>query len=90
MALSQKAWKQSETSTLPKYYFNFAKEKKNIAKDTSAYTPAVSLIIGLREVLLIFKETGLKEMRALDLGCGVGRITTALARYFKFADGIER
>lgn len=75
VALSQKAWKQSESSTLPKYYFNFAKEKKNIAKDTSAYTPAVSLIIGLREVLLIFKETGLKEMfKKMDR---LGRATRA-------------
>ena len=35
------------------------------------------------------KEKELKEMRALDLGCGTGRITLALAEYFQFVDGID-
>lgn len=61
-AVSQKAWKFNETATCKRYYLDFAKEKKNIAKDTTAYTPAVSLIIGLREVLLMMKEEGIENV----------------------------
>ncbi|MCK4738699.1 MAG: alanine--glyoxylate aminotransferase family protein [Deltaproteobacteria bacterium] len=60
-ALSDKAWKFNETSTCPRYYFDFAKERKNLHKDTSAYTPAVGLITGLRESLLMIKEEGLEN-----------------------------
>lgn len=63
-ALSEKAWKFNETATCPRYYFDFAKERKNLAKDTTAYTPAVSLIIGLLDVLKSFKEEGMKNVFA--------------------------
>lgn len=61
-AVSQKAWKFNETAKCQRYYLDFAKEKKNIAKDTTAYTPAVSLVIGLREVLLMMKEEGIENV----------------------------
>ncbi len=50
-SVSDKAWEFVSRSTLPKYYFNFKKEEKNLAKNQNAYTPAVSLIVGLREAL---------------------------------------
>ena len=40
---------------------DFKKERKNLADNTTAYTPAVSLIIGLREALLMIKEEGLQN-----------------------------
>lgn len=49
--LSDKAWKAAEDSDLPKYYFNFKKELKKIKENSTNYTPAISLIIGLKEVL---------------------------------------
>ncbi|MBW1646286.1 MAG: alanine--glyoxylate aminotransferase family protein [Deltaproteobacteria bacterium] len=55
-AVSQKAWGFNRQATLPRYYFDFAKELKNALKGQNAYTPAVSLIIGLREVLAMIKE----------------------------------
>jgi aspartate aminotransferase-like enzyme len=61
IALSEKAWKRSEQSDLPKFYFNLATEKKNLANQTTAWTPAVSLIIGLHEVLKLFKKEGLQR-----------------------------
>lgn len=60
--LSDKAWKFVETSKLPKFYFDFKKELKNIKENQTAYTPAVSLIIGLREVLKNMKEEGLENI----------------------------
>lgn len=64
IALSQKAWGFADRSDLPKYYFNLKKENKNqvAGKDTTAYTPAVSLIIGLAEVLRLVKEEGLENL----------------------------
>ncbi len=56
-SVSQKAWGLIEKSDLPKFYFDFKKEKKSMDENTTAYTPAVSLVIGLNEVL--------KSMRAM-------------------------
>jgi len=62
VALSEKAWKFNERSTCPRFYFDFKKEKKNLADKTSAYTPAVSLVIGLRAVLKGIREEGLENV----------------------------
>ena len=62
VGLSEKAWKFNENSSCPRFYFDFKKERKNLANDTSAYTPAVSLVIGLRRILLDIKEEGLESI----------------------------
>lgn len=61
-SVSEKAWKISERSKLPKFYFNFAKERKALKKDQTAYTPAVSLILGLKEVLAEIMKVGLQDL----------------------------
>lgn len=61
---TEKAWEMVKTSRLPKYYFDFRKEYKNVKDNTSAYTPAVSLVIGLRETLRKIKEEGLENVFA--------------------------
>ena len=63
-SVSDKALKLVETSTLPKFYFNIKKELKSIKGNQSAYTPAVSLVIGLREILRQIKEEGLENVFA--------------------------
>ncbi len=62
VSLSKKAWKFNDSASCPRFYFDFKKERKNLASDTSAYTPAVSLVIGLRRVLLDIKEEGLESV----------------------------
>ncbi len=62
VGLSEKAWKFADQSTCPHFYFDFKKERKNLANKTSAYTPAVSLVIGLREVLKNIKAEGLDNL----------------------------
>ncbi len=62
VALSEKAWRFVEKSTLPKYYFDFKKELSNLIKSQNAYTPAISLILGLREVLREMREEGLENI----------------------------
>ena len=62
VALSEKAWKFADQSKCPHFYFDLKKERKNLADKTSAYTPAVSLVIGLRAVLKSFKEEGMENV----------------------------
>jgi len=59
---SQKAEKRLETSNLPKYYFDVAKEVKKQREGQTAYTPAISLIIALRESLALILEEGLPQL----------------------------
>lgn len=59
--VSEKAWRAYERSTLPKYYFDWMKYKKNIEKDTTPFTPAVSLVLGLVVALKMIREEGLEN-----------------------------
>jgi aspartate aminotransferase-like enzyme len=63
-AVSEKAWGFVEKCTQPRYYFDWAKEKKSLGKNTTAYTPAVSLMIGLSQVLGEIREEGLDSLFA--------------------------
>src|SRR5262249_27569778 len=58
VALSEKAWGHVATSRLPKYYFDLTAERKCLARNEAHFTPAVSIVVGLREVLrMIEAET---------------------------------
>ncbi len=59
--VSAKAWKAYERSTLPKFYFDWMKYKKNVEKDTTPFTPAVSLVLGLNEALRMIREEGIEN-----------------------------
>lgn len=63
-ALSDRAWARVPESRLPKYYFNFTSERKAIEKNQSAYTPAVSLVVGLRESLRLILAEGMPNVFA--------------------------
>lgn len=57
VGISPKAWRAAERAELPRFYFDFARERAALGKHTTAYTPATSLIIGLDQVLqMIFAE----------------------------------
>lgn len=58
IALSERAWKVSESSKLPKFYFDLAREKKGQDKQQTAWTPAISLVVGARETLKMLREEG--------------------------------
>jgi len=60
--VSNKAWVFTKTSKIPKFYFNWAKELSNLEKNQTNFTPAISLIIGLRESLRMIKEEGLENI----------------------------
>jgi aspartate aminotransferase-like enzyme len=62
IALSEKAWKATESANIPKFYFDLAKERKLLPKNQTAWTPAISLIQGLQESLRMIREEGLQNV----------------------------
>ena len=62
VAVSDKAWEFNKTSKLPKFYFNWAKERTNLEKNQTNFTPAISLIGGLMQSLRMIKEEGLENV----------------------------
>jgi len=62
--VSEKAWARQDQSTLPRFYFDLAKEKKSQQANQTSYTPAVSLIMGLHEALIMMKEEGREQIFA--------------------------
>jgi aspartate aminotransferase-like enzyme len=62
VGVSRKAWTAVEQSRLPKYYFDFAAERKNLVKNQSHFTPAISLVVGLRETLRMILSEGLQNV----------------------------
>jgi aspartate aminotransferase-like enzyme len=63
-ALSQKAWRLVKGAERPAYYFSFPKALAAAEKDQGAFTSAVTLMYGLREVLRIIRTEGLEAVFA--------------------------
>lgn len=64
IALSAKAWKFAETSKSPKFYFDLKRELKNQQTNQTAFTPAITLILGLRKALEMLRKEGLENLFA--------------------------
>ncbi|HUI81515.1 MAG TPA: alanine--glyoxylate aminotransferase family protein [Bryobacteraceae bacterium] len=62
LSISPKAWRFTETATLPHYYFNLKKEKKSGDAGESSWTPATSLILALAEALRYIKQLGMPKL----------------------------
>jgi aspartate aminotransferase-like enzyme len=60
--LGEKAWRKTKTSTLPKFYFNLVDELKYVVKNEVRFTPAVSIMVGLREALRLVEAEGLANV----------------------------
>jgi aspartate aminotransferase-like enzyme len=64
VSVSDKAWKMADTAKTPKFYFNFKKERENLAKNQTNFTSAVTLIIGLNESVKMLQAEGLDKVFA--------------------------
>ena len=60
-SVSKKAWKLVEASKSPRYYFDMRAAKKALDKDDTAYTPAVTLCLGLNQALKMIKSETLEK-----------------------------
>ena len=57
LALSEKAWKAAAAARTPRFYFDLKRERDNQAQNTTAWTPAISLVSGMQAALkLLFAE----------------------------------
>ncbi len=87
VALSARARKRAEETSGPRYYFDFRREFKALEKETTAFTPAVSLLYGLSEVLSRIREVGLERLfahyRLLAGACRAGIKTLGLELFAK-------
>ncbi|MDQ6994593.1 MAG: alanine--glyoxylate aminotransferase family protein [Mariprofundaceae bacterium] len=67
MGISEKAWAMIESNPdCQTFYFDLLTERKvqKAGKDTTAWTPAISLIVGLNEVLNMMFSEGLDQLYA--------------------------
>jgi aspartate aminotransferase-like enzyme len=64
VALSERAWKATETARLPRFYFDFKRERKGVAERSTAWTPAISLIQGLKVALGMMRAEGWANVHA--------------------------
>jgi aspartate aminotransferase-like enzyme len=64
VSVSDKAWKMADAAKTPEFYFNFKKERENLAKNQTNFTSAVTLIIGLNSCIKMLQEEGLEKIFA--------------------------
>ncbi len=62
VSISDKAWKMTETSKSPRFYFNFKKEREALSKNQTNFTSPVTLIIGLNQSLKMLQDEGLNNV----------------------------
>jgi aspartate aminotransferase-like enzyme len=62
LTVSPKAWERMASARLPRYYFDLRREKKSAAAGESSWTPAISLVVGLAEVLKYIKTFGMDNL----------------------------
>jgi aspartate aminotransferase-like enzyme len=64
LCLSNRAWERAEKNGSRSLYFDIVQERSNHAKGTTSWTPAITLILGLREALAMLNEEGLPAVYA--------------------------
>jgi aspartate aminotransferase-like enzyme len=64
VSFDEKAWRMTERSTLPKYYLDLRKARESGEKGSTPFTPAITLIIGLRESLRMIAQEGFENVLA--------------------------
>lgn len=78
LAASEKAWAVHKECKRPDFYFNWEANRKSVVANSTAFTPAVSLIAGLKVALEMMKEEGLENIIARH-----ARIAKALRKALK-------
>jgi aspartate aminotransferase-like enzyme len=60
VSVSQAAWEASRTATNPRFYFDWAlyKEAYDLKNPENPFTPAISLMLGLRAAVRLYFEEG--------------------------------
>ncbi|MDR1611254.1 MAG: alanine--glyoxylate aminotransferase family protein [Planctomycetota bacterium] len=67
VSVSDRAWARVETSTMPRYFFDFKRNREAAAK-LHAVTPAVSLVVALHKALSLLLSEDLEAIYARHIG----------------------
>jgi serine---pyruvate transaminase len=68
--VSEAAWERSRRSTMPRYYFDWARMHKALAGGSTPFTPAVTLVASLDVALGLLLEEGLDAAFARHAALG--------------------
>jgi aspartate aminotransferase-like enzyme len=58
VAVGPKAWEAYQTANLPRYYLDLGKYRKDVAKNTTPFTPPVNMFFALHAALRMMKDEG--------------------------------
>lgn len=64
IALSERAWERVPPRDPRRFYFDLPRERSNQAKNTTAWTPAISLVSGLHAALGMMQDEGYAQVFA--------------------------
>ncbi len=70
VSVSEQAWRQRETATLPRFYWDWAAMRRAQEKGSTAFTPATSTVVGLATALRLVLEDGLESAFARHVALG--------------------
>jgi len=70
VAVSDRAWERAESATLPRFYWDWARQRRAQAKGSTPSTPATSLVVALVEALGIVLRDGLETAFARHRALG--------------------
>ncbi len=60
--VNEKAWKSFDDSDLPRWYWDYSMVKQKMLTNQLPYTPATTLLFGLKEALDIIHEEGIENV----------------------------
>ena len=85
VAVSERAWERTESATLPRFYWDWARQRRAQARGSTPSTPATSLVVALVEALGLVLADGLgtafARHRALGHACRAGIKAIGLELY---------
>lgn len=64
VGVSDRAWARADASDHPRYYLDLRRERKNQAKGQTAFTPAISIVLAMNEVLSLMEAEGYEALVA--------------------------
>ncbi len=64
LTANERAWKVYEECKHPSFYWDWKAYKKSVNENSTPFTPAVNLIVGLDKALEMIKSEGIDEMNA--------------------------
>jgi aspartate aminotransferase-like enzyme len=62
LSVSDRAWAAMDTATLPRFYFDLKRERKNAVNGESAWTPSIAILLAMGEALKYIRGLGMDKL----------------------------